>query len=136
MSNPTTLLSKLVPFAISTDGSNYSNIVCKKAWDMSLDIPLVQEDTDCGKITGVGTPGFTFNVEFIFNTTPGSGEVSANEVAGYANSSTLVYVKVSDGAGYIRSGSGYLTNYKESAPVNGFITATATLTGSGTISLS
>ena len=102
---------------------------------MSLDIPLVQEDTDCGKISGVGTPGFTFNVEFIFTTTPGTGEVSANEVAGYANTATLVYVKISNGA-YIRSGSGYLSNYKESAPVNGFVTATATLTGSGTISLS
>src|SRR5205809_106635 len=132
MSSPTPLASRLVPFAISTDGTTYNNVVCKKSWDLALNIPLVQEDTDCGKITGVGTPGFTFGVEFVFTTTPGAGEISANTVMGYANAGTLIYVKISNGT-YIRSGSGYLSDYKESAPVNGFITATATVTGNGTI---
>jgi len=136
MSVPTALLSKLVPFALSTDGSTYNNVVCKKTWDLTLDKPLIQEDSDCGVITGVGnSTKWSFNFEFILNLTPDSGQISADTVAGYANDGTLIYVKVVHASDYLRSGQGYITNYKESAPLNGFITSTGTFTGDGAIAL-
>ncbi len=136
MSNPTTLQSKLVPFNISTDGINYKKVVCTKSKAVNMNIGLVQDESDCGVHTGVGSNKFSFDVEGILNTTPNTPtEVSANEMAGYANNDTFVYVDISNG-GYVRKGGGYITNYIETLTTPGFVTFKATVTGDGTLSLS
>src|SRR5438876_9229321 len=113
MSNPTNLQSKLVPFNIGTDGINYKKVVCTKSKAVNMNVGLVQDESDCGVHTGVGSNKFSFDVEGILNTTPNSAtEISANEMAGFANNNTLVYVNIANGT-YIRKGSGYITNYVE-----------------------
>lgn len=137
MSAFTPIQSRNVPFAIGTDGISYKNLVCKKLWGLTLTPTTVEEETDCGIAVGTGAVKFSFNFEIVMTTTPnGATEVSANTVAGYAVNGTLVYVSLVSGSDYIRKGSGYITNYQESAPQGGFITATGTITGNGTISLS
>lgn len=138
MSNPTALESRNVPFAVSTDGNTYKNLVCKRTWGVSIEPQFTQEDSDCGVLTAVGaSPRWSFSFEIIMNTTPnGATELSANEMAGYANSGTLLYVKLVSTGVYYRQGSGYITAYEESAPINGFVTATGTFTGTGTLDLS
>lgn len=137
MSAFTPIQSKLVPFAIGTDGITYNNLVCKKTWGLTWTPSITEEETDCGIAVGVGAVKFSFNFEIVLNTTlAGATEVSANQMAGYANNGTLVYVSLVSGTDYIRKGSGYISNYQESAPLNGVITATGTITGNGTISLS
>jgi hypothetical protein len=49
---------------------------------------------------------------------------------------TNIYVKVSNGSTYFRSMSGYISAYTESAPQGGFVTATGTFNGSGTLDTS
>lgn len=133
MSVPTTLSSRLVPFAISADNITYWNVVCKKAWDLNVDVPLTQEESDCSVHTAVGTVKWSFNFEIILNLTPNVGtEVSADAVIGYAIAGTLIYVKVAY-SGYYRQGAGYITNWKESAPQNGLITCTGVFTGDGSL---
>ena len=134
MSVPTTLASKLIPFALSSDDVTYKNVVCKKAWDLNIDLPLTQEESDCSVHTAVGTPKWAFNFEIILNTTPDSNQYSADAVATFANNGTRIFVKVTY-TGYYRQGAGYITNWKESAPVNGLVTCTGTFTGDGTLDL-
>lgn len=126
-----------MPFAISTDGVTYKSVVCKKAWNVAIDPQITSEDSDCGVHTSVGTTRWSFDAEIILNTTPnGATEVSANTVAGYANAGTLVYVKLVYSGSYYRQGQGYITNYRESAPLNGLVSASFTFTGDGTLDLS
>lgn len=137
MSNPTTLQSRLVPFALSTDGVTYGNVVCKKAWDITVDRALVEDDSDCGHHVGAGAAAKnSIGFEIILNTTKNSGEYSSTEVFNFSQNGTLVYFKIqytTTPATYYRQGQGYITNYKESAPVGGFITATGTLSVDGDI---
>jgi hypothetical protein len=136
MSVPTILASNQVPFALSLDGGlTYKNVVCKKLWGMTIDKTLVQEETDCDTLTAVGATKFSFNFEFVLNTTPNTAtEISANEVAAAANDGTLGNVKL-QADGYYRQGAGYITNYQENAPQGGMVTATGTFTGSGPLDL-
>lgn len=134
MSVPTFLQSVSVPFAIGTDGISYKNAVCKKTWGLSITPTLVEEETDCGVATSTGAKKFQFSLELVLNTTPnGATELSANELANWANSGTLVYVMLTDSAGYLRSGSGYISNYTEAAPQGGVVGATMTVSGNGTL---
>lgn len=137
MSAMSPIQSSAVPFAVGTDGIAYKNLVCKRLWGLTINPTITEEESDCGVAVGVGIAHFSFNFEIIMSTTPnGATEVSANTTAAWANNGTLVYVKLISGSDYIRKGSGYISNYQESAPLNGVITATGTITGNGTISLS
>ena len=134
MSVPTTLAANLVPFAISADDITYKNVVCKKAWNLNLDIPVTQEESDCSIHTSVGAVRWSFDFEIILNLTPnGATEVSADTVIGYAINKTTFYVKVAYSSSYYRQGAGYITNWRESAPQGGLITCTGTFTGDGTL---
>jgi hypothetical protein len=137
MSVPTILASNQVPFALSLDGGlTYKNVVCKKLWGMTIDKTLVQEETDCDTLTAVGATKFSFNFEFVLNTTPNTAtEISANEVAEAANEGTIAYAKL-QADGYYRQGGGYITNYQENAAQGGMVSATGTFTGSGPLALS
>lgn len=142
MSTPTDLQSRLVPFAISTNGTTYYNVVCKKTWDLTGDKPLVEDDSDCGHHVAVGaSTKYTIGFELIFNSTPDSDQKSSNDLMGYFDAGTLLYFKLqyptsgSPGTTYYRQGTGYITQYKEQAPLNGFIISTGTLTMNGSIDL-
>lgn len=140
MSNPTALASKHVPAMIGTDGVTYKKIVCKKAWNLKIEPQLVEEDTDCDTLVATGSVKWSVDLEFVMNLTPnGSTEVSANEVATWANDGTTVYILLgypdSTYTSYYRQGAGVLINVSESAPVNGLLTVTCTFKGSGTLDL-
>lgn len=137
MSSPTTIQANTVPFALSTNDTTYKNIVCKKTWNWNMDATTAQEETDCGVLTGVGAIKISFDFEFVLNTTPnGASEWSSDEILTLFLANTLAYVKTTNGSTYFRKISGYFTSYKESAPQGGFITATGTFTGTGTLSTS
>lgn len=138
MSVPTPILSSAVPFAISKDsGVTYKNVVCKKTSGLTINNTLVEEETDCGVLTGLGASKVSFNVEFVLNTTPnGATEWSSDEVINMANDKTLVTVKTTSGSLYYRSMSGYFSNYQETLAQGGMVSATATFNGTGLLDTS
>jgi hypothetical protein len=135
MSVPTPILSSAVPFAISSNlGVTYKNVVCKKTWGYTGAATLAEEETDCGVLTGVGAIKDSFNFEFVLNTTPnGATEWGSNDVMNFFQARTLLYVKVTNGATYIRTLAGYISNYTETAAQGGMINATGTFNGTGTL---
>lgn len=133
MSALTPVQAKNVPFAMGIDGITYKNVVCKKLSGVTLTPTIAEEETDCGPATGVGAVKAQFNAEVVLNTTPAGGtEISANEVFAWANAGTLVYMLMST-TGYVRRASGYISNYQESLPQGGFVTATFTVTVNGVV---
>lgn len=136
MSTPTTLQANQVPFAMGTDGISYKNVVCKKVSGFTLSPTLIEDESDCGPHTATGTKKFSFNVEFLLNLTPnGATEISANEVATWANNGTTVYVLLQYLTSYFRQGAGVISGYSETLPLNGFVSATATISGTGLVDL-
>jgi hypothetical protein len=134
MSAFTPIQARNVPFAVGTDGITYKNLVCKKVWGLTMTPTITEEETDCGIATGVGAVKFSFNFEIVLNTTlAGATEISANQMMAFVNAGTLLYILLQSGSDYIRRGSGYISNYQESAPQGGLISATGTITGNGTI---
>lgn len=133
----TTILSRDVVFEIaSVSGGPYSTVVCKKLYNVTLDKSLIQDESDCGVHTAVGVATkWSFDAEIILNTAIVSGETSGTDIAEFCDAGTKVWVTVST-SNYSRSGGGYITNYKESSPLNGFLSATFTFTGDGAISIS
>jgi hypothetical protein len=137
MSTPTTIQSNLVPFALSTDGSTYKNVVCKKSWNFNGTTATNVEETDCGPLVGLGSNNFTFDFEMVLNTTPDSDQMSAKDVLTIWNSQTLSYAKVlypSPGGGnFFIQGSGYITSFVLQNTVGNLMTFTGTFSGNGTV---
>lgn len=135
MSVPTPILSSAVPFAISTDGVTYKQVVCKKTCGYTGTTNVAKEETDCGVLKAPGAIDENFNFEFVLNTTPnGATEWGSDSVMNFFQAKTLLYVKVTVGSvTYYRQGQGYITNYTETANQNGMITATGTFELSGTL---
>lgn len=136
MSTPTILQGKLVPMAISTDGENYKNVVCKKVTNMTGDSAVNIEETDCGPLTSLGTFNWSFDFEGIYNSAiAGATEMSANEILDLTIAQTTVYIKIQSGAIY-RAGTGVLSNYTERYDTNVAVSFTCKFTGSGTLATS
>lgn len=138
MSTPTTIQSNLVPIAISTNGSLYKNLVCKKSWGFKGTTPTSIEQTDCGPLVGLGSNEWSFDAEIIINTSPsGASELSAKELLDIWNNQTLAYMKVlypnSDGSNFYIQGSGYITAYNMTNTVGSLMSVTVTFSGNGTV---
>lgn len=136
MSNPTYLQSSLVPLAMGIDGITYKQGVCKKLSGVTITPTLIEDETDCGPATAAGTKKFSFNAELLLNLTPnGATELSLNEIATWANNGIEVYVLFQYLTSYYRQGKGVISNYSESLPLNGFVSATFTVSGNGLLDL-
>lgn len=141
MSNPTTLQANLVPFAISPDGVTYKNVVCLKAWNFNGSTSTTKEETQCGPFVGLGSNSWSFDFEFVLNSTPnGSTEATFANIIGYWDAQTNIYVKVqyptsggSAGGTIYLQGQGYITSFKINGQVGSLITVQGTFENSGAI---
>lgn len=136
----TTVQSNLVPILLSSDsGTTYKSVVCKKSWSFTNETSTSKEETDCGVLVGVGANSWSFDVEGVINTTPGSTEVSAEDLLGFSAGQTSLLVKAqyptsgSPGADFYMQGACYITNFKITNSVGSLMTFTATITGTGTL---
>lgn len=136
----TTISSSSIRFKISYDGgATYLKVVCKQAFDIDLSKDVATEQSDCGDHVAVGTSTpASFNFEFILNTTPAATETSADAVFAAVIAGTEVKLKADNAdtaATYYRQASGFLTNYKETAPLNGLVKSTGTFKVNGLIDI-
>lgn len=132
----TTILTKDITFKIGTASGNTNELVCRKLFNVTLDKTLVQDESICGVHTAVGgATKWSFDYELIFDADPSGSDISGTDVAQWCNNGTKVFVEIGN-TNYNRSGYGYLTNVKEAAPLNGFLSATGTFTGDGDVSIS
>ena len=67
------LQSTNVPFYVSTDGSGWKMIVCKRGVTFAGNTPVTTEDTDCGPIIGIASNQWTFDIDAVVNVSPDIG---------------------------------------------------------------
>jgi len=137
MSNPTTLQSSLIPLAVSTDGTTYKIIVCKKTANFNGTTTTTKEETDCGSFKGLGANDWTMDFDGTVNTTPNGTETSWKDILNYWQAQTLLYVKIQSpspgGTDFYIQGQAYLSNVKLTVQIGNLVAFSATFEGQGAI---
>lgn len=138
----TTIQGSAVPFAISTDsGTSYLTVVCNKAWGLTVDTTVNEDESDCGRHVGLGTVKGSFSIEGLYNTTPEATEMSGEILLGLAVNKTSFLFKVqsptsgSPGADLSLMGTGYLTNYQITKATNSLISFSGTIIVDGNLDI-
>ena len=135
----TTIQSNLVPIKLSTDGTTYKTVVCKKSWSFTGSSSVTEEETDCGTLTGLGAYKWSFDLEGVLNSTPASTETSVEDMLGWSSGQTLLYVKaeypVAAGTDFYMQGTCYLTDFKVTNSVGSLMTFTGTLKGTAALDI-
>ncbi len=132
-----------VPFTISTDsGSTYRTLVCNKAWGLTLDVPVNEDESDCGVHVGLGAVKGSFSIEGSYSTTPSITEISGEELLSLILNKTEFAIKCqyptsgTPGADLFVQSNAYLTNFQITKATNSVISFTGTVTLNGTIDIS
>jgi hypothetical protein len=138
----TTIQGSAVPFAISTDaGTTYKTVVCNKAWGLTVDTTVNEDESDCGRHVGLGTVKASFSIDGLYNTTPSSTEISGEELLSLATNKTSFLFKTqyptsgSPGADLYAQGSAYLTNYQITKSTNSLIGFSGTILVDGNLDI-
>lgn len=135
MSNPTTILGKNIPLALSLDDVTYKNLVCETAHDVTIDAAVNITQSDCGPQASVAVPGLVMTFSGLLNTTPnGATEMSADDLLVIANNTTKVYLKTMPGAKLIK-GLGYINNFVYTKVTDALISWSFTFTASGSATI-
>lgn len=131
--NPTTATQNVIQgvdilLQISDDnGENWYTLICGESQDNDATRDIKQRTTQCGTVVGKGA-SVKRNVNFkgVFNVVDdvlnnGEGFASGQKLRYWHNAGTALLVRQiagDNGATYINKSSAYISNYKESAPVD------------------
>ena len=116
------LLGSLVPLEIDFTGagSTYKTLVCMESFDADFTAKVDQQETDCGVISAVGTPGMTVNFTAVCELEPSAGQASFAECDAALAAKTKVLVRIQNpvsgsvtlGAKIYRQASAYFSSVK------------------------
>lgn len=135
------LQSSNVPFYVSTDGSSWKMLVCKRGVTFTGNTPVTTEDTDCGPIVGVASNQWTFDIDAVVNITPDIGtQESYEQILKWWAAQTLLYVRFnypdSGGTDFKHQGQAYITNVGSAVAQGAAMSFTVTFTGQGSLTVS
>jgi len=135
------LQSTNVPFYVSTDGSGWKMIVCKRGVTFAGNTPVTTEDTDCGPIVGIASNQWTFDIDAVVNVSPDIGtQESYEQILKWWGSQTLLYVRFnhpdSTGTNFKHEGQAYITNVGSAVTQGAAMSFTVTFTGQGSLTVS
>lgn len=134
----TAIQSSSVPFYVSTDGSSWKMIVCKRGITFNGNTPVTTEDTDCGPIIGIASNQWSFDVDVVVNLTPDIGtQESYEQLLAWWDAQTLLYVRWaypdSGGTDFFHKGQAYITNITSQVQQGNAMNAQLTFSGQGAI---
>ncbi len=134
----TALQSSSVPFYVSTNGSTWKMIVCKKSVSFNGTTPVNAEDTDCGSIVGIASNQWTIDIDAVVNTTPDIGTAESYEqILKWWNAQTLLYIRWnypdSAGSDFKHEGQAYITSLTGQVAQGSAMNFQATFSGQGAI---
>ena len=124
-------------------GSTYKNLVCLRNSSVEGTNSVSEEETNCGKLTSVANPGFTFSADAICETAPTISQVSYKDLLTAFAANTLVSVRMqspvvsgsSIGVAYYHQAFCYITGLTLNQDASGgaYINFTVTFQSTGVI---
>lgn len=133
------------PLELSTDGVTWKVLICVASYTFDFTTPTSSTDTQCGRFTGLGFPGFTVTVQTVAEYDKTGTQVNQKDIIGWAAALTNLYVRVQSpanggsypaGNAYFFSGLCNVTGTSLNNTTNDPVKFSITLTGQGTVSLS
>lgn len=136
----TALQSSAAPFYLSPNGSTYYMIVCKTGIRFNAKSDTNVEKTDCGPITGISDPDWSFSFDGVVNLTPDIGSAfSYEQILYWKMNNTLLYARWnypdSAGTDFKHEGQIYITDLTGEVRQGNAMNFTITCTGTGTLTI-
>lgn len=73
--------------------SNYKTLVCLRTSSVNTTVSVTEEETNCGKLTSIGEPGFTFSFDAICEVAPGASQATYEDCLAAIVNKTQVKVR-------------------------------------------
>lgn len=113
-----------VPLQFSDDsGTTWQTVICLRNWTLNGVTPVNEDETFCGKVTGLGTPSYTGSASAVGEFSPSSTQVSLEEMQDWwFNKKALLFRAMSPsdtGADFYVGGDARITEFSPTAEVSG-----------------
>ena len=127
-------------------GSSYKTLVCLRTSSVNTTTTVNEDETNCGKLTSVGTPGFSFDFDAVCEVSPTVSQVTYVDLLAAIKNSTLIKVRYrnptviggSVGTVYYHECSAYVTDLtlNQDAAGGAYMNFSGTIQSTGTIVIS
>lgn len=115
----------------------YKLLVCAKDSSVSESRDVIESKNKCGTTRKAGTKSWEMSFEGDYETTPTSDERSYDDMKTIYDAGTLTHFAFQDSAGTSLKlhGDGYITKLDISAPLDGIVSFSMTISGDGDLTL-
>lgn len=102
-----------IPPEFSADGgTTWLTVVCIKNWSLDGTTPTTEEETFCGKVTGLGEPGYTGTATAIGEFAPDVDAVSMEMMQSWWFNKTALKFRAVSGSDFYVAGDANITSFK------------------------
>jgi hypothetical protein len=125
--------------------TTFKTLVCLRNSSVETTTTVSEEETNCGKLTSVAVPGFTFNFDAICQTAPGGSEASYEDCLSAIANSTEISVRLQNptvtgssiGTVYYHAAQAYITSLTLNQDASGgaYISFSGTIQSTGTLDI-
>jgi len=118
---------------------DYDTLVCLRNSSVNSELPVTQEETNCGTLTAVGNVGVTVDFDAVCEVAPTAGaQISYEELWTALNAKTKIGIRIQSpttvpGSAYYHQFAGYVTSLSLSQEAGAYISFSGTLTSDGPI---
>ncbi|CAB4140258.1 hypothetical protein UFOVP402_16 [uncultured Caudovirales phage] len=104
---------------VSTDsGATWKPLVCLQSAEVSTELPLTEEDTNCGTFVGLGVMKMNSPIECVCEASPTVSQITYEDVLAFQKARQLVQFRyqnaavgsVGQGASFYHKAEGYFVN--------------------------
>lgn len=125
--------------------STYKALVCLRTSSVNTTVAVTEDETNCGKLTSVGEPGFSFSFDAVCEVTPTVAQASYKDCLTAMVNKTKVKVRfqnpvvsgASIGAAYYHEAEAYFTDLtlNQDAAGGAYINFSGTIQSTGTLDI-
>lgn len=133
--------SSSLPLWLSSDRTNYKQLVCMENYTLKLDTQNTKTTTFCGIALGVGVTEFSVDFSACCLADKSASQVTNDDIVSWQLNNTLLSFKMqfpspgSNSTNIFFSGDVYVTASTIGVAVNEVVKFTGTLTGTGTLDI-
>jgi hypothetical protein len=125
--------------------STYKALVCLRTSSVNTTVAVTEDETNCGKLTSVGEPGFSFSFDAVCEVSPTVSQASYKDCLTAMVNKTKVKVRfqnpvvsgASIGAAYYHEAEAYFTDLtlNQDAAGGAYINFSGTIQSTGTLDI-
>lgn len=125
--------------------STYKTLVCLRTSSVNTTVAVTEDETNCGKLTSVGEPGFSFSFDAVCETAPGASQATYKDCLTATVNKTKVKVRfqnptvtgASIGTVYYHECEAYITDLtlNQDAAGGAYVNFSGTITSTGTLDI-